>query len=213
MSDVAARLRDRASQEGLAVSDELGARLLAFFRLLERWNRKINLTSLLDPVEAVDRLLLEPLAAAKHLPQGCVLADLGSGGGSPAIPLALALAAPELLMVESRSRKAAFLREAATEVQLHATVEAARFEDVSQRPAYAGRFDVVSIRAVRPDAAALSSAAALLRPGGIIALFQAADADVLPPSIAPDLTWRGTRPLLRSTGSQLALCSTWNTPQ
>jgi 16S rRNA (guanine527-N7)-methyltransferase len=205
MPDVGARLRDRAAQEGLALSDELSARLLAYFELLQRWNRKINLTSLLDSDVAVDRLLLEPLAAAKHLPRGCALADLGSGGGSPAIPLALALAAPELLMVESRSRKAAFLREAATQVQLNATVEAARFEDVSRQMSYTGRFGVVSIRAVRPDAVALSAAVSLLNPRGLIALFQAADASQPPASMPPDLTWRGTQPLLRSSGSQLAL--------
>jgi 16S rRNA (guanine527-N7)-methyltransferase len=205
MSDAAARMRTRAAHEGLALSDELSDRLVVYFDLLQRWNRKINLTSISDLNEAVDRLLLEPLAAAAYFPQRATLADLGSGGGSPAIPLALALGSARLLMVESRSRKAAFLREAARELELVANVETARFEAVCMEPTYASRFDIASIRAVRQDSVVLSAAAALVRPGGLVALFQSATVDALPPPMPPDLTWRATKPLLRSTGSQLTI--------
>ena len=70
-----------------------------------------------------------PLWPRRTCPSAEHLADLGSGGGSPAIPLALALRAPRLLMVESRSRKAAFLREAARMLELSADVVAIRFEE------------------------------------------------------------------------------------
>jgi len=203
--DLAARLRIRAAQEGITLPDNLIDPLLAYFDLLQRWNRKINLTSLSDSDEAVDRLVLEPLAAAKHLPSTCRLADLGSGGGSPAIPLALALRATELLMVESRSRKAAFLREAAREVGLTATVESRRFEEVSQQSSYIGAFDVVSLRAVRPDIATLTAAGGLLNPGGILALFGGPNIQEMAASVPRDLTWRATHPLLRSSGSWLML--------
>lgn len=205
MSDVGARLRARAAEEGLSVSDQLIARLLCYFELLQRWNRKINLTSLSDSDEAVDRLLVEPLTAAAGLPRHSTLADLGSGGGSPGIPLALALESPELLMVESRSRKAAFLREAAREVRLNALVESARFEDVSRQSAYMNRFDLVSVRAVRPDAATLSAAASLLKPAGLVVLFAGAPISASTLSLPGDLAWRGTSPLLPSTNSHLAL--------
>jgi 16S rRNA (guanine527-N7)-methyltransferase len=205
MGDLAARLRSRAAREGLAIPDDLAERLLAYFDLLQRWNRKINLTSLGDSDEAVDRLLLEPLAAARSLPEHLALADLGSGGGSPAIPLALALGASHLLMVESRSRKAAFLREAAREVQLNAVVETARFEEVSRQTPYVRAFDLVSIRAVRPDADALSAATSLLKPAGQIGLFLGSRVNSVDLPMPPDLTWREPRPLLRSTESYLAV--------
>ncbi len=99
------------------------------------------------------------------------LIDLGSGGGSPAIPLAILLEARRDVMVESKTRKAAFLREAARAVRLNATVENARFETVAAQGVYAGQMDVVSIRAVRPDLATLAIARTLLTPGGKIALF------------------------------------------
>lgn|SRR5689334_12890421 len=206
MTDLAARLTERARQEDLVVSDALAAKLVVYLEVLLHWNAKINLTSLSDPDETVDRLLLEPVAAARYLPTASRLVDLGSGGGSPALPLAFALGASELVMVESRTRKAAFLREAIREVGVAATVETERFEQVAVQPARQGRFDIVSIRAVRQDASTLSAAAALLRPSGCLALFRGpdgADRVELPPDSG--LRWRRTVPLLKSTRSRLSL--------
>ena len=84
--------------------------LEAYFRLLTQWNAKINLTAL--PLEqptdeTFDRLLVEPLGAAKQLRADASLIwfDLGSGGGSPAIPLKIARPALRLTMIESKERK------------------------------------------------------------------------------------------------------------
>ena len=87
------RLTRRASKAGVFLPDDLAAKLVVYYELLERWNRKINLTSLEDLDQAIDRLLLEPVIAARHLPAGTEpldIMDVGSGGGSPALPLALA---------------------------------------------------------------------------------------------------------------------------
>jgi 16S rRNA (guanine527-N7)-methyltransferase len=171
MSETLERLRSRARTHGLAVLPALEPRLIAYFDLLTRWNAKINLTAQTDTDAAIDRLLLEPLAAAPTLPRSADLIDLGSGGGSPAIPLAIALDAKRLVMVESKGRKAAFLREASRSVHVPAVVENDRFESVAARGTYAGQMDVVSIRAVRPDLTTLTIAKALLKPGGRVALF------------------------------------------
>lgn len=168
---LAEQLEARARAAGVDLQPALRDRLLAYYELLSKWNRTINLTSLSDPDAAIDRLLLEPLLAARVLPQRAVLMDLGSGGGSPAIPLALALDSPRLVMVESRGRKAAFLREAARAVALDAIVEAARFEDLSDRTEYRASMDLVSMRAVRMDEATLSIAQMFAKPGGCLALF------------------------------------------
>jgi 16S rRNA (guanine527-N7)-methyltransferase len=195
MIDEIARLLDeRAGRENLPLPEALRDRLLAYYALLERWNQKINLTSLTDPVKAVDRLLLEPIAAAQHLPAGARLADLGSGGGSPAIPLALALGSADLLMVESRARKAAFLREAARAVELNATVEAVRFEELRHASAYEGTADVVSMRAVRPDVPTLEVARWLAVHGGKVAFFT---------STPNALPWQGQRSTWNIGGSAM----------
>jgi 16S rRNA (guanine527-N7)-methyltransferase len=204
-ADLGERLAERAAQEGLTLGVDLLGKLIVYFDLLQHWNRKINLTGLTDTDEALDRMLLEPVAAARYLPHHARIADLGSGGGSPAIPLGLALSTTGLLMVESRTRKCAFLREAAREVGLPATIESARFEDVAGRADYIDAFDVVSVRAVRQDEPMLASAAALVCAEGVVALFRGPEGPDRFDAPAANLTWRKTQPLLRSSGSRLSV--------
>jgi 16S rRNA (guanine527-N7)-methyltransferase len=201
---IPAVLAARAANAGLSIPEPLALQLTAFYQVLSHWNRKINLTSLSDPGEAVDRLLLEPVAAAAYLPSGGTIADLGSGGGSPAVPLALALGSPRLVMVESRVRKAAFLREVLRELGLHGSVEVARFEDVALRGDLAGQFDVVSVRAIRLDGELFRSVEALLRTGGLAALFGGSDSES-PAGVPPSLRFVHTYQLIPASRSALTL--------
>jgi 16S rRNA (guanine527-N7)-methyltransferase len=177
MASLAATLKARADRAGLEIPGHLIDPFLAYFDVLSRWNRKINLTSLLDMDQAIDRLLLEPLAAGRLLSTPTRLVDLGSGGGSPAIPLALTVGAGELVMIESRARKAAFLREAARILQIRATVESARFEEVAEMPSYQDSADLVSMRAVRLDDVSSRATGSLLRPSGVFAVFTSTPAE------------------------------------
>lgn len=197
MSETADRLRSRAKAHGIAVPSTVEAKLIDYFDLLAKWNAKINLTALTDSDAAIDRLLLEPLAAALALPSHGNLIDLGSGGGSPAIPLALALETKRLVMVESRGRKAAFLREAGRSIGLTTVVENTRFEDVAAQGTYAGQMNVVSIRAVRPDLNTLIIAKAFLTPDGRVALFSPKAAS--PPELPNGLRVVQISPLLDSS--------------
>jgi 16S rRNA (guanine527-N7)-methyltransferase len=194
-SEILTRLAARAAGAGVELPGPLAEKLVVYYDLLQRWNRKINLTSISNPDEAIDRLLLEPLAAAVTLPRTPRLIDLGSGGGSPALPLALVLAAPLLVLVESRSRKAAFLREAVRELAVPGVVENSRFEELADRVEYRQAMDLVSIRAVRLDTSALTSAAGFLGPDGLVALFEGAAAGF--PTLPAGLTTSGTVPLLQ----------------
>lgn len=205
VGDITAVLSARAAYSGIEIPDPLSARLVVYYQLLTHWNRKINLTSLSDPDEAVDRLLLEPVAAAARLPRGVDLIDLGSGGGSPGVPLALSLETHRLVMVESRVRKAAFLREVLRELGLAGSVEAARFEDVASRPPFAGAFGLASIRAVRVDEPALAAVTAFLRPEGKAALFRSLDAPDSPTGLPPSLQWISTTELIPASRSSLTV--------
>lgn len=213
--DFAARLRERARLGGVSVSDLLVEPLLAYYQLLRHWNEKINLTALGDTDEGIDRLLLEPIAAAhvirKHRArtEHLALIDLGSGGGSPAVPLALALGLERLVMVESRGRKAAFLREAARRVPIASTVEveSQRFEDLARRESFREAMDLVSLRAVRIDASTIEAAAAFLRPNGYIAVFRGPEGPDIPASAPRHVAHVATERLLCSSTSRLTLLS------
>lgn len=175
-SELSARILERATHAwGSALTLDQAARLEAYLHLLARWNRAINLTALsLDgfPDATLDRLLGEPLAAASHVPDdGGSWFDLGSGGGTPAIPLKIARSSLALTMVESRSRKAAFLGEAVRVLKLERTVVLAeRFEKLDSSTNASA--DLVTVRAVRVDAVFLRAALGLLKAGGRLMLFK-----------------------------------------
>ena len=182
--------------------------LEAYFRLLAQWNATINLTALpLDAPtdETFDRLFVEPLAAAKQIPTHTpsIWFDLGSGGGSPAIPLKIARPALRLTMIESKERKSAFLREAVRALGLvDASVETERFEVIARKAAFAGAGDVATVRAVKADAELFETAGQLLKEGGRLLLFRPAHSASADP---PGFQRIATHPLLDSPQSFLSV--------
>lgn len=190
------------------VPDELASGLVAYFELLSRWNRKINLTALDDPDQAIDRLLLEPLVAARYLPGSAdSIMDIGSGGGSPAIPLKLAAPSLRLVMVEVKARKSAFLREAVRTLGLKDTdVETARYEELLARPELHEAFGVLTVRAIRVEPKVLNTLQAFLQPFGSLFLFRGPSGPEAPAAFPP-LELQGTYPLVESVQSRLTILS------
>lgn len=205
--DFGSRLLKRASKANVFVSGELAEGLTAYFDLLSRWNRKINLTALDDQDEAIDRLLLEPLVAARHLPGGpLALLDVGSGGGSPAIPLKLATPSIRLTMVEAKARKSAFLREAVRTLGLEiVTVETARYEELLARPELHESFDVITVRAVRVEPKALNTLQAFLKAPGNLFMFRGPSGPEAPTGVFPPMEFHATYPLIESVQSRLTV--------
>jgi 16S rRNA (guanine527-N7)-methyltransferase len=177
--DLVPQITERAERAGVPVAPALAAALASYLELLERWNRKINLTALtIDPPtdEAIDRLVVEPLVAAERVRvTDGLLIDIGSGGGSPAIPMKLAVPALGLVMVEMKARKTAFLREAVRHLGMaDVVVENCALAELVGRAGQSGIADVVTVRAVRMDGALVRGIQALLRPGGRLFWFRGA---------------------------------------
>jgi 16S rRNA (guanine527-N7)-methyltransferase len=208
--DFRTRLSKRAARIGLFLESELAASLTAYYELLARWNEKINLTSLANPDEAIDRLILEPVVAARLLtlsPGPLEFIDVGSGGGSPAIPMALTLGpSARLTMVEVKARKSAFLREAVRQLDLTgALVENARVEELLAKPGLLERFDLLTIRAVRVEPRVLMTLQAFIRPGGLLLLFRGPSGPPVPPTVVHPLEWQATAPLIDTLQSRLTI--------
>lgn len=205
------RLARRARKADVTLTPVIADGLERYFQLLTKWNEKINLTAFRlesgGSDESIDRLLIEPILAAAHIPATARLGvDIGSGGGSPAIPLKLMAGALQLRLVESKTRKAVFLREAIRELGLTGIeVEASRFEELLSRPELHEALDLVTIRAVRVEARTLVSLQAFLRPGGQMFLFRGAGGADLSASITPPLTYVGAYPLVESLRSKLVI--------
>lgn len=132
-------------QEATGVSRETLDRLTAYETVLRKWQPRINLVGPSTLPDLWRRHFLDSAQLFPLLPEATrVLVDLGSGAGFPGLVLAI-LGVPEVHLVESDSRKAAFLREAARVAGVTVTVHNKRIETVTGILA-----DVVTARALAP---------------------------------------------------------------
>lgn len=201
------RLARRARPAGVTLPPLLEIKLEAYYRLLAIWNRKINLTGM-DLSEAsddaLDRLLIEPVVAARHAVPGVRIIDIGSGGGSPAIPFMLAVPGRSLRMVESKTRKSAFLKEASRVLEMRETeVITSRFESLLTDPSLHESHELLTLRAVRAEAKDLMRLQAFMKPGGQMFLFRSEGE--APGPLSPPLTRVATFPLVESTKSHVVV--------
>ena len=101
-------LRQGLQQMELLVEEHSVNLLITYINLLLQQNRTLNLTAIIDPLEAVTKHLLDSLSVAQDVPLGKVV-DVGSGGGCPGIPLAMVRPENQFILVESKNKKADFL--------------------------------------------------------------------------------------------------------
>lgn len=131
------------SRLGLDLPGETLERLLVYLELLAKWNRVYNLTAIRDPVQMVIRHLLDSLAVLPHV-GGKRFIDVGTGAGLPGIPLALALAGTQWVLLDANGKKVRFVTQAIAATGLaNVSVAQARVEDY--HPAHS--FDAVVTRA------------------------------------------------------------------
>jgi 16S rRNA (guanine527-N7)-methyltransferase len=204
------KITRRLRKAGASVQASAVGQLEKYLSLLARWNSKINLTAfdLKEPSdEAIDRLVVEPVLAAQHIqPATKTLIDIGSGSGSPAIPLLLATPGLRVTMVESKTRKAVFLIEALRHLDVSGSrVETARYEQLLTRPDFHEGFDALTVRAVRVEASTLLTLQAFLRPGGDLLLFHSSSRPFRIDQSAFPLVPGATVPLVESLASQLVV--------
>jgi 16S rRNA (guanine(527)-N(7))-methyltransferase RsmG len=127
--------REQLQAEFAAIRLEIPApevmRLARYCGEIERWNHRMNLTSLSGRA-MVQRLVVEPVWIARELDIRGDVVDIGSGNGSPAIPFAISRDLDSIQMVESRSRRVAFLRHLVAMLEIRtARVHRGRFEEVA----------------------------------------------------------------------------------
>jgi len=155
----------------LELPPEAEARLVAYVDLLAKWNRTYNLTAIREPARMITHHVLDALAVLPHLPARADLRvlDVGSGGGVPGIPLALARPQWSVTLLDANSKKTTFLTQAAIELGLaNVRVATARVE------AYApdAPFDVVVSRAFSDLDDFARGAARHLAHGGVLAAMK-----------------------------------------
>lgn len=145
---------------GIDLPDAAQQQLLAFRDLLLKWNKTYNLTALRDPAQAISHHLLDSLAILPYVNGGALL-DVGSGGGLPGIPLAIARPQLSVRMVDTVQKKATFLQQAAIQLGLkNVAVDHARVEELG------GQYAQISSRAFAELKLFVELTRHLLAPGG-----------------------------------------------
>jgi 16S rRNA (guanine527-N7)-methyltransferase len=139
---------ERASSEfNLTLTDLQVQQIQQYTKILWTWKDKVNLTAIRDPVEILYRHYCESMFGATLLPvENCRLADIGSGGGFPGIPLKIIRPDLHIFLVESSIKKATFLAEVIRELGLTDTrVLVSRYEELGEEVT---PLDVVCSRAL-----------------------------------------------------------------
>ena len=159
-----------ACARALGVSRETQTRLETYVALLRSWNPRINLVSTESLRDVWRRHILDSGQLFRHLPASARnLVDLGSGAGLPGLVLAI-MGAPDVHLVESDQRKAAFLREAARVTSTTVIIHASRSENVRAFSA-----DVITARALAPLPKLLEMASPFIGPMTVCLFLKGGD--------------------------------------
>lgn len=164
-------LEELLVREGIAVPAAAVGKLVLHAAEMLRWNRSIRLTAIVRPDEIAVKHILDSLLLLRFAPFRGSLLDFGSGAGYPGIPLAIALPALRVVLLDASGKTCAFLGEAVRKLSLgNARVVHARLGR-GAAPATLGRFEQIVTRATLPPAEAVALLLPLLAPGGRLLLM------------------------------------------
>jgi 16S rRNA (guanine527-N7)-methyltransferase len=167
--------RDRALA-AFPVSRETAERLDAYVELLNTWQATTNLIAPSTLGSIWTRHIVDSLQILAFAPDAKTWVDLGSGGGFPGLVIACTLNAPGIVhLVESNTKKAAFLREAARVTGAPAKIHNLRIEDFNKQ--FQGPADIVTARALAPLPELLGFVAPFLKMGAQALLLKGQDVE------------------------------------
>ena len=179
MKRFADALDEALAASGIGLSDSQKDLLVQFYRLVAEGAKDLSLTSIVDPYEfavkhVVDSLL--PLCRV-DVPEGGALVDVGSGAGLPGIPVKIMRPDLQVTLLESTRKKAAFLRETASEISVSVSVCPMRSEEYG-RSLGRERFQWAVSRAVASLPVLYEYCLPLLSEGGGFIAFKGPDPSV-----------------------------------
>lgn len=145
-------LAEALEAPGMEVGRTAVERLERFAALFLHTNQRMNLTSITDPAEVAVKHFADSLSVLRAgVPENARLADIGTGGGFPGLPLAIVRPDLRVVLLDSVAKKVRFLNEACVKLGLsNCTAVAGRAEELAHRAAYREAFDVAVWRGLGP---------------------------------------------------------------
>jgi len=132
------------------LTEEQIEKLYQYMHILQDWNQKINLTAIIEEKDIIVKHFLDSLTIKKEIHKQEYLLDLGTGAGFPGIPLKIAEACDNMVLMDSLNKRIQFLnKEVICPLKLQNIVAIhGRAEEMAKQKLYREVFDVVTSRAV-----------------------------------------------------------------
>ena len=152
MTDIRETLTSQAKELGMKVTPEQAQLFQTYMELLLEWNEKINLTSITEPDQVVEKHFLDSMTLLlwKKLKQGAKVIDVGTGAGFPGIPLKILRPDVDLTLLDGTMKRLNFLGEVCTALKLSARRVHKRAEEAGLDKTMRERYDLATARAVAP---------------------------------------------------------------
>ena len=174
------KLTTGARRLGIHLTPRQIAQFERYYLELTAWNRRVNLTAIVERGEVETRHLLDSLTVALALPrrQGVRAIDVGAGAGFPGLPLKLAFPDITLTLLEATGKKAAFLANLVSVLGVaDVVVVAQRAEDAAHDPLHREAYDVAVARALAAMPVLAELTLPFCRVGGIVVAQKKGDID------------------------------------
>lgn len=159
---------------------KLAERYRKYMEMTLEWNEKVNLTSIKDPAEFVEKHYLDSLSLVDSYEMGDAetVIDIGTGGGFPGIPLAIFFPEKKFTLVDSLDKRVRIVQEMADEIGLkNVRVIHGRAEELGQSKQYREKFDVCVSRAVADLSVLAEYCLPFVRVEGSFIAFKGPDAE------------------------------------
>lgn len=180
MDDLKVRFADWLGSIGISMTDAQWERFEEYYRLLVDWNRRMNLTAIVDREQVYVKHFFDSASLAACVPPDSVatLADIGSGAGFPGVPLKILFPHLRLTLIDSLQKRIVFLRHLVDRLGL-SDVQClhGRAEELARKTDFRDRFDLVTARAVARLNVLNELCLPFVRQGGTFAAMKGANAE------------------------------------
>lgn len=178
MIDTAFLGREAAAM-GIVLEAPALTQFQTFATMLVETNKNINLTAITEPREIVIKHFLDSLLLlrAREVPHGAKLADIGSGGGFPGVPVKIARGDISLTMIDSLNKRIKYLQALSERLGQANTCVHSRAEEAGRNPQFREQFDVVTARAVANLGVLAEYCLPLVKVGGVFLALKGPDCE------------------------------------